>query len=78
MSYAHITVDGKTILDRDISNTQTAAPVEIAKYLTPGVPLQPGLIQLMSALGFAIKAGQDITANLRNRPTGYDLTVDHG
>lgn len=78
MSYAHITIDGNTIIDRDgLSPTQPAAPQEITQLLKPGTTPQPGVLAVLSAFGFAIKAGQDITAHLRNRATGYDLTVDH-
>jgi hypothetical protein len=78
MSYAHITIDGNTVLDGDLGQWRNKPPTEFAQYLAPGAQLQPGVMALLTAFGAAARAGQDITANLRNRPTGYDLTVDHG
>ena len=79
MSYAHIAIDGRTILDEDLSGSQHAPiPSELAKYLTPQTQQQPGMMALLLALATAVKSGQDFTANLRNRAGGYDLSVDYG
>jgi hypothetical protein len=77
MSYAHITIDGHTILNTNLRPGQTAPPLELAKLLTPAARQQPGMNALLLAFATAAKTGQDITLNLTNRDTGYTLTVDH-
>lgn len=77
MSYAHITIDGNTILDGDLGQWTHTPPASLAKYLTPNAQQQPGLNALLLAFATAAKTGQDITIDLTNRANGYTLTVDH-
>jgi hypothetical protein len=77
MSYARITIDGDTILDTNLSVGQQRPPTELVKLLTPQARNQPGMNALLLAFATAAKNGQDITLELRNRDSGYTLTVNH-
>jgi hypothetical protein len=84
MSYAHITIDGNTILDGNLNQWTHKPPTELAKYLTPiaqhqphATTHQPGINALLLAFATAAKTGQDFIADLTNTPDGYTLTVSH-
>lgn len=77
MPYAHITVDGRTLLNGDLGQWQTKPPAELAQHLKPGTPHQPGIRALLVALGDAVRMNKNTSIQLTNRDTGYDLKVNY-
>lgn len=77
MPHIRLTINGDTVLNQHVSETQPAPPAGIQRYLDPTSKETPGMLELLSAFGRAVKAGKHLDANLETHPNGYTLTANY-
>lgn len=77
MSRATLVVDGRTLLDEDVTPGQKTPPAILADMIKPGARKQPYLMAAAAALAEAVIKNQPVHITITTRLGGWTLDVNH-
>lgn len=70
-----LVIDGKTLLDHELSEWQNRPPESLTHLIKPGTPASPVLKTAMIALADALLTNQPIHVEAVTLPDGFDIRV---